>query len=79
MAVLKPHRPPGTPVIVASNLGRAQEKLRISELGRFDPSDVDMLTIVIVGSVSSRVFTRGEGSMIAYTPRGYSAKRTLNS
>jgi cobalt-precorrin 5A hydrolase/precorrin-3B C17-methyltransferase len=78
MAVLKRYRPSQTPVVVASNLGRSEEKLRVSELGRFDPSDVDMLTIVMVGSASSRIFIRGDGSKIAYTPRGYSAKRISN-
>jgi hypothetical protein len=34
-----------------------------------------MLTIVIVGSRQSRCFARGDGTIIAYTPRGYDLKR----
>ncbi|HYM99285.1 MAG TPA: precorrin-3B C(17)-methyltransferase [Aestuariivirgaceae bacterium] len=74
MAILKPYRHPGTPVIVASNLGRPGEKSRIARFGELDASDIDMLTIVLVGSASSRSFSRGDGSTVAYTPRGYAAK-----
>lgn len=74
MAILKPHRHPDTPVIVASNLGRPGEKLRIARFSELDASDIDMLTIVLVGSASSRSFSRGDGSTVAYTPRGYAAK-----
>ena len=47
---------------------------RSSRLGDFDADAVDMLTIVIVGSRQSRSFARGDGSTVAYTPRGYAAK-----
>jgi cobalt-precorrin 5A hydrolase / precorrin-3B C17-methyltransferase len=74
MAILGAHRPPDTPVIVASNLGRPDEALRVVPISAFDPATVDMLTIVLVGSSDSRNFTRGDGSTIAYTPRGYAGK-----
>jgi len=32
-----------------------------------------MLTIVMIGSSTSRTFQRGSGA-VAYTPRGYAAK-----
>ncbi len=69
------HRPPGTPVILASNLGRTGERVKILTLETFDPQDVDMLTIVLFGSSASRSFVRGDGNDVAYTPRGYAAKR----
>ena len=75
IALLKPHRRDDTPVIVACNLGRTGEKVSIVPLARFDPSVVDMLTIVMVGSSQSRSFARGNGKTYAYTPRGYAAKR----
>jgi cobalt-precorrin 5A hydrolase/precorrin-3B C17-methyltransferase len=75
IALLKPHRRDDTPVIVASNLGRTEENVSIVPLARFDPSVVDMLTIVMVGSSQSRSFARGNGKTYAYTPRGYAAKR----
>jgi cobalt-precorrin 5A hydrolase / precorrin-3B C17-methyltransferase len=74
MAIFAAHRPPDTPVIVASNLGRPDELTRVVPLADFDPETVDMLTIVLLGSSESRAFTRGDGSTIAYTPRGYAGK-----
>ena len=35
---------------------------------------VDMLTVVIVGSTASRTVSTGDGRTWVYTPRGYSAK-----
>lgn len=67
------HRPPSTPVIIGSNLGRPTERVRVVELSAFDPTEIDMLTIVIIGASTSRAFQRGSGT-VAYTPRGYAAK-----
>lgn len=75
IAILQRHRPGDTPVVVASNLGRADEAVRIVPLRDFDTGVVDMLTIVLVGSSQSRGFVRGDGRRWAYTPRGYAAKR----
>lgn len=74
-AILKSHRPPNTPVIIASNLGRAEETVRIVKFADFNPDDVDMLTLVMVGSSQSKSFARGDGRTYAYTPRGYAKKR----
>jgi cobalt-precorrin 5A hydrolase/precorrin-3B C17-methyltransferase len=74
-AILKPHRPSDTPVIIASNLGRIEEKVRFVTFADFNPDDVDMLTLVMVGSSQSKSFTRGDGQTYAYTPRGYAKKR----
>jgi cobalt-precorrin 5A hydrolase/precorrin-3B C17-methyltransferase len=74
-AILKNHRPPDTPVIIASNLGRAEENVRIVKFADFNPDDVDMLTLVMVGSSQSISFARGDGRTYAYTPRGYAKKR----
>jgi len=68
------HRPPETPVIVARNLGRAEQTVLVTTLAAFDPTTVDMLTIVLIGSSTSRAFKRGDGRTVAYTPRGYEAK-----
>ena len=67
------HRPPTTPVIIGSNLGRPTERVRVVELAAFDPAEIDMLTIVMIGSSTSRSFERGSGT-VAYTPRGYEKK-----
>jgi cobalt-precorrin 5A hydrolase/precorrin-3B C17-methyltransferase len=70
------HRPATSPVILATNLGREGEKVRIVPLGELNVDDVDMLTVVIVGSSDSRVVTTGDGKSWVYTPRGYSGKDT---
>ena len=74
-AILGEHRPANTPVIIASNLGRPEEKLKIVAFSGFNPDDVDMLTLVMVGSSQSKSFRRGDGRTYAYTPRGYAKKR----
>jgi cobalt-precorrin 5A hydrolase/precorrin-3B C17-methyltransferase len=67
-------RPAETPVIVASNVGRSTERVRVVALREFDPATVDMLTIVLIGASSSHAFMRGDRRTVAYTPRGYAAK-----
>ena len=74
IASLKEHRSDSTPVLTASNLGRSGERVSIATLVEFDPNGVDMLTIVIVGSRQSRMFRRGDGRLLAYTPRGYGTR-----
>jgi cobalt-precorrin 5A hydrolase/precorrin-3B C17-methyltransferase len=68
------HRPADTPVIVASNLGRREQRVKVVPLAEFDPAEVDMLTIVLIGATASRSFQRGDGSTVAFTPRGYANK-----
>jgi hypothetical protein len=68
------YRPKDTPVIVASNLGRNDERVQVVRLEDFDPQDVDMTTIVVIGASTSRAMPRGDGRTIAYTPRGYANK-----
>ncbi|MEF2547555.1 precorrin-3B C(17)-methyltransferase [Aurantimonas sp. E1-2-R+4] len=68
------HRPAATPVILATNLGREGERVRFVPLAELDIDDVDMLTVVIVGSSETRLVTTGDGREWAYTPRGYAGK-----
>lgn len=68
------HRPAETPVIIASNLGRPAERVTVTTLTDFDPTMVDMLTIVLIGSSTSRAIKRGDGTTVAFTPRGYHVK-----
>ncbi len=67
-------RPASTPVILATNLGRPGERIRVVGLGELNVDDVDMLTVVVVGSSQTRTVTMGDGKTWVYTPRGYSAK-----
>ena len=74
-AILNQYRPADTPVVIATNLGRPEEKVTIVRFADFNPDDVDMLTLVMVGSSQSKSFMRGDGRTYAYTPRGYAKKR----
>ncbi len=73
-AILKLHRNADTPVVIASNLGRPEEQVRVIRFDAFKSEDVDMLTLVMVGSSQSKAITRGDGRTYAYTPRGYARK-----
>ncbi|WP_228559041.1 precorrin-3B C(17)-methyltransferase [Catenulispora pinisilvae] len=66
LGILKQHRPPTTPVGCVRDASRPGERAWISTLSEFDPADVDMYTIVLVGSTHTRV---AAGRMV--TPRGY--------
>ena len=68
------HRPASTPVILATNLGREGELIRIVPLGSLNVDDVDMLTVVVVGSSNSSTVATGDGRTWVYTPRGYARK-----
>lgn len=72
-AILLTHRPAATPVVLARNLGRDGEDVRVIELGALTARDADMLTLVLVGSRQTRRIARG-GGLWVYTPRGYAAK-----
>ena len=71
--ILLQHRPADTPVMLASNLGRDGERVRYRRLADLEVDDVDMLTVVLVGSSNSRLARLGEGPRM-YTPRGYARK-----
>ncbi len=68
------HRPPETPVIIAKSLGRPEEEVRVIRLDALDTEEIDMLTIVLIGSSQSKAFKRGDGNMVTFTPRGYQRK-----
>jgi cobalt-precorrin 5A hydrolase/precorrin-3B C17-methyltransferase len=70
--ILLEHRPPTTPVVIARNLGRAGEQVAITTLAELDERQVDMLTLVLVGSSATRLVD-GVGGRL-YTPRGYGAR-----
>ena len=71
--ILLEHRPADTPVMLASSLGRPEEHIRYRRLADLAVDEVDMLTVVLVGSSNSRLAELGEGPRM-YTPRGYARK-----
>jgi cobalt-precorrin 5A hydrolase/precorrin-3B C17-methyltransferase len=71
LAILAAARPSDTPVIHARNLGRDGESVELCRLASFDPSTVDMLSLVIVGARQTRLVERQHRKAFVYTPRGY--------
>ncbi|MDU1903988.1 MAG: precorrin-3B C(17)-methyltransferase [Dysgonomonas sp.] len=63
---LKEHSPE-TPVGYVRQAGREEQEVKVTTLGEFDPEEIDMFTIVIIGNSQSYVF---ENNHIV-TPRGY--------
>ncbi|MCQ8769570.1 precorrin-2 C(20)-methyltransferase [Streptomyces telluris] len=67
-------RSPETPVVLGRDVGGPEESVRIVRLGELDPAEVDMRTILLVGSTQTRTVRRtAEGSPeeIVWTPRRY--------
>ena len=64
--LLLEHRPGSTPVLLARQLGRAEEALSLHTLADLPIEAVDMLTLMLIGNSTSRVEA---GRMV--TPRGY--------
>lgn len=71
--LLRRHLPATTPVVLGRDVGRPAERLIVTTLGEVSPEQVDMRTVVIVGSSQTRAFPRGDGSLWVYTPRWYAA------
>jgi cobalt-precorrin 5A hydrolase/precorrin-3B C17-methyltransferase len=69
--ILSRHRSPETPVFVGRNLGRSGERHWTIRLATLAEADIDMLTIVLVGSSRTRC-VEGDPPRL-YTPRGYFA------
>ncbi|GGW37088.1 precorrin-2 C(20)-methyltransferase [Streptomyces griseoloalbus] len=71
LELLLEYRAPQTPVVVARDVGGPGERVRIVPLGELDPAEVDMRTILLVGSSQTQVVRRADGEEIVWTPRRY--------
>ena len=64
-----------TPVGYVRQAGREEQEVKVTTLGTFDPEDVDMFTVIIIGNSQSYISLtpapNGEGRKIIITPRGY--------
>lgn len=68
------HRTPETPVVLGRDIGRPGQTLRVTTLGQLTPEQVDMRTMVLIGSSTTCVFPRAGGGEWVYTPRWYGNK-----
>ncbi|EGH47672.1 precorrin-3B C17-methyltransferase, partial [Pseudomonas syringae pv. pisi str. 1704B] len=58
------------------DIGRPGQTLRVITLGELTPEQVDMRTMVLIGSSQTCTFARHEGGNWVYTPRWYGNKPT---
>ncbi len=64
-----------TPVIFARAVGRADERITVTNLSEADPALADMATLVIIGSSETRLIERaGAARPFVYTPRSYGTR-----
>ena len=59
-------RSPETPVGYVRQAGRNDQEIMVTTLAQFDPEDIDMFTVVLIGNSQSYI---ADGKII--TPRGY--------
>ncbi|WP_327069821.1 precorrin-2 C(20)-methyltransferase [Kitasatospora sp. NBC_01302] len=69
--LLLEHRAPETPVVMARDVGGPTERVRTVRLADLDPAEVDMRTILLIGSSQTRAVRRGDGTEVVWTPRRY--------
>ncbi|MGF6673117.1 MULTISPECIES: precorrin-3B C(17)-methyltransferase [Paraburkholderia] len=70
--IVREYRVPSTQVVLGRDIGRPGGTLRTLTLGELRSADVDMRTMVIVGSSLTRRFACGHhGAQWVYTPRWY--------
>lgn len=61
--------PPGTPIVFATAVSRADEAVTVTTLAAADPAQADMRTLVLVGSPATRLIERPGLAPFVYTPR----------
>ncbi|CAI8718517.1 precorrin-3B C(17)-methyltransferase [Pseudomonas zeae] len=74
LEIVAQHRTPQTPVVLGRDIGRPGQTLRTTTLGALTPEQVDMRTMVLIGSSTTCTFPRGDGGVWVYTPRWYGEK-----
>lgn len=60
------YRSPQTPVGYVRQAGRNDEEIKLTTLSNFNPEDIDMFTVILIGNSQSYI---ADGAFI--TPRGY--------
>jgi cobalt-precorrin 5A hydrolase/precorrin-3B C17-methyltransferase len=70
--IVRECRAPSTTVVLGRDIGRPGATLKTTTLAELKSADVDMRTMVIIGSSTTRVFRpAGRGREWVYTPRWY--------
>lgn len=71
LEILGAHRPADVPVMAVYEAFRPKQRIRWAPIGEFNPEWVDMHTIVIVGSSTTKPVATGCGEQAIVTPRDY--------
>jgi cobalt-precorrin 5A hydrolase/precorrin-3B C17-methyltransferase len=71
LEVVRRHRSPQTPVVLGRDIARPGQRLTVVALGDLTAEMVDMRTMVLVGSSTTRTLARSNGPPWVYTPRWY--------
>ena len=74
LEIVAQHRNAATPVVLGRDIGRPGQTLRTLTLGQLTPDQVDMRTMVLIGSSTTCAFSRLGGGEWVYTPRWYGEK-----
>ncbi len=75
-----------TPVGYVRQAGRDEQEIKVTTLGEFDPEEVDMFTVILIGNSQSYIYSpssalagtssqAGKESELIITPRGYYRER----
>lgn len=73
--ILLQYRTPDTPVVLARNVGRPGQNIKVIQLEELTPDAADMRTVILVGSSQTRTVQRSDGSISVYTPRRYTEQK----
>ena len=74
LEIVRQHRLGTTPVVLGRDVGRPGQTLRVLQLQALQPEDVDMRTMVLIGSSTTVAFDRPGRQPWVYTPRWYGDK-----
>ena len=82
-------RSPETPVGYVRQAGRDEQEMKVTTLGDFDPEDVDMFTVILIGNSQSYIYSppppfrapspRWQEWQPIITPRGYYRERGVEA
>lgn len=73
--LLLKYRSGNTPAIIAKSISRKDEKIEITTLEELATANLDMHSLVIIGSSTTRRIKNGYKQEWVYTPRGYKDKK----
>jgi cobalt-precorrin 5A hydrolase / precorrin-3B C17-methyltransferase len=69
--ILLQWRSPQTPIVLARNLGRPGQTVKVKSLAQLAIEDADMRTVILIGSSKTRTVQQRRGTQWVYTPRHY--------